>query len=155
MTLRAAMLWIHVGLGALWIGAALSFVLAAAALDTQSGERHEFAVRAAPAIGRVGLVAAVIVLLTGFGNLWMLGLGPGFHFRPQFLGILEGKLVLYALMVLALWGALRAATRLTAARREGRPREITLETGRLTRYNFVMAVGGAAALALGLWLAGT
>ncbi len=155
MTLRGALLWIHVSLGALWIGAALSFVLAAIVLDAKSGERHEFAVRAAPAIGRVGLTAAIIVLLTGLANLWTLGTSRDFHFRPQFLGILEGKLVLYALMVLALWGSLRAAARLGAARRAGRSREITIETGRLVRFNVVMALGGAMALVLGLWLAGT
>jgi hypothetical protein len=130
-------------------------VLAAAVLDSKSGEREEFAVRAAPAIGRVSLTAAVIVLLTGLGNIWTLGTSTDFHFRPQFLRLLEGKIIVYALMIIALFGALRASSKLVVARREGRPRETATQTGRFARFNFVMVLGGAIALALGLWLAGT
>ena len=155
MTLRGALLWTHVAFGALWIGAALCFVLAAAVLDRENGERDEFSVRAAPAINRVGLAAAVIVIVTGLGNLWTLGISPGFRIRPDFVRILEGKLVLYAIMVIALWASLRAATELIAARRDGRAPELARQTGRLARFNLVMAVCGAAALSLGLWLAGT
>ncbi|SRR5579875_1118904 len=155
MTLRGALLWIHVALGALWIGAALSFVLAAAVLDSGTGERQEFAARAAPAIGRVSLAAGVIVLLTGLGNIWTLGTSTAFHFRPQFLRILEGKITVYALMIIALFGALRASSKLVDARREGRSCETVIETGRLARFNLVMVLGGAIAMALGLWLAGT
>ncbi len=155
MTLRGALLWTHVAFGALWIGAALCFVLAAAVLDQENGERDEFSVRAAPAINRVGMAAAVIVILTGLGNLWTLGISPGFRIRPGFVRILEGKLVLYAIMVIALWASLRAASKLIAARRDGRAPELALQTGRLAGFNLVMAVCGAVALSLGLWLAGT
>jgi hypothetical protein len=155
MTLHGALLWTHVAFGALWIGAALCFVLAAAVLDRESGERDEFAVRAAPTINRLGMAAAVIVILTGLANLWTLGISPGFRIQPDFLRLLEGKLVLYSIMVIALWASLRAATKLIAARRDGLARELPVQTGRLARFNLVMAVCGAVALALGLWLAGT
>jgi hypothetical protein len=155
MTLRGALLWTHVAFGALWIGAALCFVLATAVLDRDNGERDEFSARAAPTINRLGLAAAVVVILSGLGNLWTLGISPGFRIRPAFTDILEGKVVLYAIMVIALWASLRAAAKLAAARRDGQARELATQTGRLARFNLVTVVCGATALALGLWLAGS
>lgn len=155
MTLRGVVLWIHVAFGALWIGAALCFVLAAAVLDSESGERSEFAIRAAPAINRVSLTAAIIVILTGLSNIWMAGRLANFHFRPEFVRLLESKVLLYAIMVVALSASFRAASNLSSAYREGRAPVVTAQTGRLTRFHFVTALCGVVALALGLWLAGT
>ena len=155
MTVRGVLLWIHVAFGALWIGAALCFVLAAAVLDSESGERPEFALRAAPAINRVGLVAAIIVVLTGLGNIWMAGRLTDFHFRPEFIRLLEGKVLLYAMMVVALCASFQAESNMSRAHLEGRARAVSAQTGRLTRFHLMTALCGAVALALGLWLAGT
>ncbi len=155
MTVRGTFLWLHVAFGALWIGAAICFVLAAAVLDSESGERHEFAVRAAPAVNRISLAAAIIVITTGLSNIWLAGRLTDFRFRPEFVRLLEGKVLLYAMMVIALYASFRAASNLSGAHREGRARAVAAETGRLTRFHFVTALSGAVALALGLWLAGT
>jgi len=153
--MRGVFLWIHVAFGALWIGAALCFVLAAAVLDAEGGERHEFALRAAPAINRIGLTAAIIVVLTGLGNIWMVGRLTNFHFRPEFIRLLEGKVLLYATMVVALWASFRAESNMRSANREGLTPGVNAETGRLTRFHLAIALCGIVALALGLWLAGT
>jgi uncharacterized membrane protein len=155
MTVRGTFLWLHVAFGALWIGAALCFVLAAAVLDSESGERREFAIRAAPAINRIGLAAAIVVITTGLGNIWMAGRLTDFHFRPEFMHLLEGKVLLYAIMVIALYASFRSESNLSGIHREGPVRAAAAETGRLTRFHLVTALSGAVALALGLWLAGT
>jgi hypothetical protein len=155
MTVRGTFLWIHVAFGMLWVGAALCFVLAAAVVGSAGDERREFAMRAAPAINRIGLTAATIVIITGLANLWMAGRLTNFHFRPAFVHLLEGKVLLYFTMVAALYGSFRAESNLSGAYREGRAGAVSAQTGRLARLYVVTALCGAAALALGLWLAGT
>lgn len=156
MTVRGTFLWIHVAFGALWIGTALCFVLAAAVLDSENGERHEFAMRAAPAINRIGLAAAIVVITTGLGNIWMAGRLTDFHFRPEFVHLLEGKVLLYVVMVIALYASFRTASNLNGGMpREGAMRAVATETARLMRFQLMTALSGAVALALGLWLAGS
>ncbi|HTW86606.1 MAG TPA: hypothetical protein VMD75_01250 [Candidatus Binataceae bacterium] len=156
MTLRGTFLWIHVVFGTLWIGSALCFVLAAAVLDSESGERREFAIRAAPVINRIGLVAAVVVITSGLGNIWMAGRLTDFHFRPEFVDLLEGKVLLYGIMAVALYASFRAAAKLSGGiEGEGAMRADAIETGRLARFHLVTALSGALALMLGLWLAGS
>ncbi|MBF6569029.1 MAG: hypothetical protein IVW54_09150 [Candidatus Binataceae bacterium] len=155
MTLRGAFLWLHVAGGAIWIGACLCFVLAAVVLDAESGERSEFAMRAAPAINQIGLVAAITVILTGLGNLWIAGQTRSYRFAPEFVHLLQIKLALYAIMALATWAAFRADSQMRLPPQpDGRSGAITTRISRLTLLYLATAGCGGVALVLGLWLAG-
>lgn len=156
MTIRGAFLWLHVAGGAIWIGACLCFVLAAAVLDAESGERSEFAIRAAPAINRIGLVAAITVILTGLGNLWVAGQARSYRFGPEFVHLLQIKLALYAIMALATWAAFRAdaQVKLRPPQFDGRSGASAALTSRLALLYLAVAGCGGIALVLGLWLAG-
>ncbi|MGH7248710.1 MAG: hypothetical protein ACREH9_11445 [Pseudomonadota bacterium] len=154
MALRAAILWVHVLCGVVWVGASASFALAAAALTTESEEWRDFALKAAPTVNRVNLVVAAIIPLTGIGNLVFAAMARRYVFPPEFVGILAVKIALYVTMVLVLVWAWRAE----AAMRQGWERNDSVAAAnkirRLTRlYGFTVALG-VVALALGLWLSG-
>lgn len=139
--LSEAILWVHVLCGALWLAVSLSFVLAAAA--TADGERAAFAGRVAPKLNRLNLAAIALLPLTGMANLYYVGRAHHFRYPPAFAGVLSAKLVLLCGMAVVLGVAWSAA----ADRKRGARRLLWL-------YG-AMAAMGAAALVLGLWLAGS
>ncbi len=136
-----AILWVHVLCGALWLAVSLSFVLAAAA--TADGERADFAARVAPTLNRLNLAAIALLPLTGIGNLYFVGRAHHFRYPAAFAGVLSAKLLLLCGMAVALAVAWSAA-----ADRNGGARRLLWLYG-------AMAAMGAAALMLGLWLAGS
>jgi hypothetical protein len=139
--LSNAILWIHVLCGALWLAVSLSFVLAVSA--TADGERATFAARVAPKLNRLNLVAIVLLPLTGVANIFYVGRAHHFRYPVAFAEVLGAKLLLLCGMAVALgvaWGA--ATDRIRGARR-------------LLWLYGAMAVMGAVALMLGLWLAGS
>ena len=63
----AIVLTVHVLCGVLWVGTCASFILAASAMNRESDEWREFALKAAPRINRINLVLACAIPLTGSG----------------------------------------------------------------------------------------
>jgi len=153
MAPASIVLTIHVLCGVLWVGSCASFILASSAMNRESNEWREFLSKAAPAINRVNLAVACAIPLTGLGNLYFAGRARGFKFAPQFIELLSAKIVLFFAMAVALaaaWPA-ESALRSPQANRE----TIVATSRRLVRLYGIMVAAGSAALALGLWLAGT
>jgi uncharacterized membrane protein len=146
-------LTIHVLCGVLWVGACASFILAASAMNRESQEWREFVLKAAPRINRINLVLACAIPLTGLGNLYFAGRARGFSFAPQFIELLSAKIVLFFAMALALAAAWPAEAAVHAA---SAAEKIDMAASRrlVVLYGLTAAMG-TAALALGLWLAGT
>ncbi|MGH7905805.1 MAG: hypothetical protein ACREP6_04180 [Candidatus Binataceae bacterium] len=155
MTLRLAVLWIHVSFGALWIGGSASFALAAAVLEKGGAERREFAIRAALPINRLNIVAAIVVILSGIANIYFAGRLRNYDFAPAFTHLLEAKIGIYILMVLALAGSLGAEFRLSRAYTKDNFGAVSVSANRLAKLYVFTAIMGVIALALGLWLAGS
>jgi hypothetical protein len=144
--LRATFLWIHVLCGAAWVAVSLSFMLAAGASTEE--ERAGFAARVAPTLNRLNLAAIVILPLSGIANLFFVARERHYKLPAAFVEVLGAKLLLLCAMAAALAIAWRTAARLGGRESGGGAR-------RLTRVYGAMAGLGAAALMLGLWLAGS
>ncbi len=154
--IRALILWIHVLCGVLWVGACATFVLAATALAGDPNESYLFAVKAAPQINRLCLPMAIMIPITGMGNLLFAVHVRGPVLPAEFLGILAAKVVLLAVMALGLFGAWRAALKLQERLHTG-AYESHCETNirwMMVLYGLIVAAG-IMALGLGLWLSGT
>src|SRR5258708_19297958 len=98
MVIRSVVLWVHVLCGVIWIGTSASFLLAISAMTAESAEWRDFAVRAAPPINRINVVAALIIPMTGAGNLFSAALMRRSPFPPVFVGIVAIKVVLFFVM---------------------------------------------------------
>jgi hypothetical protein len=154
MLIRSVVLWIHVLCGVMWVGTCASFILAASAMTADSDEWREFALRAAPRINRINVVPALVVPMTGAGNLFSAALMRRSPFPPAFIGIIAIKVVLFFIMGLVL-AASFAAER---AMREGFAESAAggvAAVRQLVRLYGTIATLGTIALGLGLWLAGT
>jgi uncharacterized membrane protein len=155
MALRTAILWMHVLAGALWIGACAAFVLAALALGPAPGERRDFIERVAPRIGWFCAATAAVVLATGAVNFILAGLARGFRFSMAFDVILAAKIALFVAMAAALAVALRTTAVIRAVLARGRDDAAAGAIRRMMKSHGAIAILGALALVLGLWLAGT
>src|SRR5512143_144678 len=102
MVIRSAVLWIHVLCGVLWVGTCASFLLATSAMTAESEEWREFALRTAPRINRINVVPALVIPMTGAGNLFSAALMRRSPFPPSFMGIVAIKVVLFFAMGLML-----------------------------------------------------
>ena len=144
--LRTIFLWIHVVCGALWVAVSLSFMLAAGA-STET-ERAGFTARVAPVLNRVNLAALAILPLSGIANLV-------FGARERHSGCRRPSSKCSARRCCCCVGW-RLRWRSHGARRRGLAR---MQSGagerRLLGLYGAMAAMGAAALMLGLWLAGS
>lgn len=146
-------LTVHVLCGVLWVGACASFVLAASALNRESVEWRDFALKVTPRINRINLLAACAIPLTGLGNLYFAGRMRGFKFPPQFIAVLSAKIVLFLAMAAAVMGAWSAEASMRPEVAEG---SIDIcAARRLVRLYGITVAMGTVALALGLWLSGT
>ncbi len=157
MAMRAVILWVHVFCGVAWVGACASFVLAAAALGGEPNESYALALRAAPRINRLCVPLAIVIPLTGIGNLLFAARARGFALPAEFIGILAAKVGLLATMALALWRAWRAAALLVGNLAKDADESATISVNMrelMTLYGLIMGAG-AIALALGFWLSGT
>jgi uncharacterized membrane protein len=146
-------LTIHVLCGVLWVGACASFILAASAMNLESAEWGEFVNKAAPRINRINLVLACAIPLTGLGNLYFAGRARGFKFAPQFIELLSAKIVLFFAMAVALVAAWPAEAALRSP--QASETNSIAASRKLVRLYGITVGMGTAALALGLWLAGT
>jgi uncharacterized membrane protein len=151
------MLWVHVLAGALWIGASAAFVLAALALRPGPGaeERRDFVMRVAPRIGWFCAGAGAMVLASGALNFVLAGLAREFRFSAAFDAILAAKIALYIAMSAALGVALRTSAVIRAVLARGRDDAIPGAIRRMMKSHGAIAILGALALVLGLWLAGS
>jgi hypothetical protein len=142
-------LWLHVLCGVGWVGACLSFILAAHALAGRRLELVEFIGRAAPRVNRMGLGCAILIPLTGAGNLAFVASRRRFVLPPEFIAIVAAKMLLFALMGWTLWQAA-----LIVPMGAEHPDSDRDERPRLTYCYGLITVCGAMALLLGLWLSG-
>ena len=149
------MLWVHVLAGALWIGASAALVLAALALGSGADERRDFATRVAPRIGWFCAGAAAIVLVSGAFNFLLAGIARGFKISTAFDAILAAIIALYIAMCAALGVAIRTAAVIRAVLARGRDVAVAGAIRRMMRSHGAIAILGALALVLGLWLAGS
>ena len=155
MLLQTIILWIHALAGAAWVAASLCFVIAGLALASGSDEQRNFALGAAPKIVLFNLMAAILLLISGAVNLLFAGMARDFHFSSEFIRIIGIKLALFVVMFVALRSTMRAAARLRDDADPSAP--LNAVPDRLTalvRTNAAIAVMGATALLLGLWLMG-
>src|SRR5437588_1741959 len=107
--MKSVILWVHVLCAVAWVGACATFVVAAMALSSEPAERSLLASRAAPRINRLCRPLAIMIPITGIGNLFFAARERGEHLPAEFVGILTAKLALLVIMALALWRAGRAA----------------------------------------------
>jgi uncharacterized membrane protein len=153
MAPASIVLTIHVLCGVLWVGVCASFILAASAMNRESDEWREFALKAAPRINRISLVLACLIPLSGLGNLYFAGQARGFKFAPEFVELLIAKIVLFFGMATALIAAWTTENAMTS--KAGKASADVNASRRLIRLYGVTVAMGTGALALGLWLAGT
>jgi hypothetical protein len=159
MVIRSVVLWVHVLCGVIWVGTTASFLLAISAMTAESAEWRDFALRAAPRINRINVVAALIIPMTGAGNLFWAALMRRSPFPPAFVGIVAIKVVLFFIMGVMLAAAFAAERTMRESFAGERPdhdfHDGVAALRRLVRlYGTIAALGGVA-LVLGLWLAGT
>lgn len=159
MVIRSIVLWVHVLCGAIWVGTSATFLLALSAMTAESAEWRDFALRAVPPINRINAVAALIVPMTGAGNLFSVAMLRRSPFPPVFVGIVAIKVVLFFIMGVMLAAAF-AAERTMRESFAGQRRDHNFDDGvgalrRLVRLYGTIAAFGVVALVLGLWLAGT
>jgi hypothetical protein len=156
MALQTVILWIHALAGAGWVAACVCFVIAGLVLSAGGEEQRDFALGAAPRIVGFSLAAALLLLITGAVNLALAGLVRSFRFSRVFGGILGLKVVLFAAMFLALRWCLRAAASLPDDAKPAAPSNaLAHSVAGMVRAQGAIAVMGAVALLLGLWLMGT
>jgi uncharacterized membrane protein len=159
MVIRSVVLWMHVLCGVVWVGTSASFLLAISAMTAESAEWRDFALRAAPRINRINVVAALILPMTGAGNLFSAALMRRSPFPPAFVGIVAIKVVLFFVMGVMLAAAF-AAERTMRESFAAAPSDDVSDHGtaalrRLVRLYGTITALGVVALVLGLWLAGT
>jgi uncharacterized membrane protein len=159
MVIRSVVLWIHVLCGVIWVGTSASFLLAISAMTAESAEWRDFALRAAPRINRINVVAALILPMTGAGNLFSAALMRRSPFPPAFVGIVAIKVVLFFVMGVMLAAAF-AAERTMRESFAAAPSDDVSDHGTaalrcLVRLYGTITALGVVALVLGLWLAGT
>ena len=156
MALQTVILWIHALAGAGWVAACVCFVIAGVVLSAGGDEQRDFALGAAPRIVWFSLAAALVLLFTGAVNLGLAGISRRFRFSGEFGGILTFKVVLFLVMFLALRSTLRAVALLHDDAQPGAPSNaLAQRLAGMVRAQGAIALMGAVALLLGLWLMGT
>ena len=148
--LSTVALWVHVISASWWILAGVTMAVAGTVVGTESTEGREFMLRVVPRLNQANAVAAAALLLTGVVNLAMVGEHRGFSYPSSFMRVLSIKLTLYALMVAALLASLaRGRKPAVALGPQNAP-----SAYKLAALSAITALMGAAAMILGVWLAG-
>ena len=156
MPLQTVILWIHALAGAGWVAACVCFVIAGLVLSAGGDEQRDFALGAAPRIVGFSLAAALLLVLTGAVNLILAGIVRNFRFSSEFGRILGVKVVLFIVMFIALrWTRRTAASLLDNAQPAAPPNALVHRMAGMVRAQGAIAMLGAVALLLGLWLMGT
>lgn len=149
--MAAAVLWLHAISGAILVLACICLAVAGAALIAEEEGGEDFARRVLPGLNWLASAGAVLLLVTGVGNLIAAGAARHYRFSATFIEVLAAKLTLFVLIGGGLWGLWGVAAR---ARRAGASREGS-GLRRLVILAAACALMGAMALALGLWLVGS
>jgi putative copper export protein len=144
-------LWLHVAAASWWVLTCVTMAMAGAVMNADSAEAREFASRVAPRFNRANVVAAGLLLLTGVINLFGAGTRRRFDFSIMFTRILAVKLGLYAMMVAALMASLVVQRKWREGNQGG---VVVIGAGGLAALWALIALCGAAAMMLGVWLAG-
>jgi hypothetical protein len=156
MALQTVILWVHALAGAGWVAACVCFVIAGLVLSAGGDEQRDFALGAAPRIVRFSLAVALVLLFTGAVNLVLAGIVRSFRFSQEFVSILALKVAFFVVMFLALRWTLRAAASLPDdAQPATSSNALAHRMAGMVRAQGAIAVMGAVALLLGLWLMGT
>jgi putative copper export protein len=154
MVIRAVIVWVHVLCAVLWVGACAVFVITAAALTGEPAESHALAIRTAPRINRVSVPLAILIPLTGLGNLFFAVRTHGLTLPAEFIVLLAAKVILLAVMIMASWSAWRTVAMLQEKSDGGATMSDGAELRRLTALYGITGIAGTIAMALGLWLSG-
>lgn len=149
--LRSLLLLIHVFSASVWIVICLGLAFVAAGLRPEAEEFKSFGAKVVPKLNVVDAIAAGALLATGVANFVLLGILVNFDFSLSFVGLVAAKLALFILMAVGLFGSWRvqAGLRAPVSRQAGAAMR------RLGALSGLVALLGAAALSLGLWLMGT
>ena len=156
MSLRAVILWLHVACGVAWIAACASFILAVTPLGSEPAESYSFATRILPRINRLCVPLALVIPLTGIGNLLFAVQARSSGLPSVFIEIVFAKVGLLAIMALGLIGAWRTEQKIKAVMPIAAS-DMCDATGIrpiLVWYGCIVGAG-MVALGLGLWLSGT
>jgi putative copper export protein len=148
-------LWTHAAAGAIWVGACACFVIAGLALVAGSDEQRSFIVNAAPKIDALGLVAAVVLLITGFVNLTTAGISRRFVFSTAFTSVLAIKITLFIVMIVVMTWSMRIGATIRAVLARGRADAVPGAMRRMVRAHIAIVALGGIALMLGTWLMGS
>lgn len=151
----SAILWTHAAAGAIWVGACACFVIAGLALSSGSDEQRNFVQSAAPRIDLLGLVAAIVLLVTGFINLMTAGAARRFVFSSAFMSVLAIKLALFIAMLVVMTWSMRIGAVIRSVIIRGRNDAVPGAMTRMTRAHLAIVAMGALALILGTWLMGS
>ena len=136
--LTTTILWLHATAAAIWIGACACFVIAALATTPESPEQQNLAIRAAPKINRLAILAAALLLLTGLVNLFQAAIARRFAFSTAFTTVLAIKILLYIAMLATMRASMKTAS-----------------IDRMIKAQAATVAMGSVALLLGLWLIGS
>ena len=147
----SAILWTHAAAGAIWVGACACFVIAGLALTAGSDEQRNFVVSAAPKIDLLGLVAAVVLLATGFSNLMTAGIARRFAFSTAFMTVLAIKVGLFIVMIVVMTWAMRVGAVVKAVVARGRNDAVPGATSRMVKAHIAIVAMSGIALLLGTW----
>ena len=148
-------LWTHAAAGAIWVGACACFVIAGIALADGSDEQRNFVANGGPKIDLLGLVAAIVLMLTGFINLISAGAARHFVFSTAFMTVLVIKVGLFIVMIVVMTWSMRIGTVIRAVVARERVDAVPGAMTRMTRAHLAIVVMGGIALILGTWLIGT
>ena len=148
-------LWTHAAAGAIWVGACACFVIAGLALSAGSVEQRNFATNAAPKIDLLGLVAAIVLLVSGFINLTTAGIARRFVFSTAFMTVLAIKIALFIIMIVVMTWSMRIGAVIRAVVTRGRTDAIPAAMTRMVRAHIAIVAMGGIALILGTWLMGS
>jgi hypothetical protein len=143
-------LWVHVAAAAWWVLASIIMALAGAVVGGEGVEGKEFLSRVVPAVNRANAFAGALLLVTGAGNVYSAARRRSFAFSTDFTRMLELKLLLYIGMVAALALLFRLERPMLSSSSERRASDM----GRLAALSALIAMAGAGAMILGVWLAG-
>ena len=129
----------------------MTMAVAGGVVNADSTEGREFVERVVPGLNLSNALAAALMVASGVVNLYGAGVRRRFDFPAAFTRVLAVKLGLYALMVAALLASWRIGRGMREDNRNGSLRSAT---ARLAVLSAFIALAGAAAMLLGVWLAG-
>jgi hypothetical protein len=151
----SAILWVHAGAGAVWVGACACFVIAGLAVTSGSDEQRNFVANAGPKIDLLGLVSAIVLLITGFFNLMTAGIARRFVFSTAFITVLAIKIGLFIVMVVVITWSMRVGAVIRAVLAHGRTDAVPGAMRRMVTAHIAVVAMGGIALLLGTWLMGS